>query len=43
MFQEIKPITLFASFKSLAFRLWDEEHHRLVGFGYLRELKLLKA
>lgn len=39
MFQQIKPITLLTSLKSLTFRLWDEQHHRLVGFGYLRELK----
>ena len=38
-FQDIKPITLWSSFRSLAFRLWDEEHCRLVGFGYLRSLK----
>lgn len=36
MFQEIKPITLLTSLRSLTFRLWDEQHHRLVGFGYLR-------
>ena len=39
LFQKIKPITLLASLKSLAFRLWDEQHNRLVGFGYLRKLK----
>ena len=27
-----KPITLVASLKSLAFRLWDERHRKLVGF-----------
>ena len=35
MFQKIKPITLLTSLKSLTFRLWDERHNRLVGFGYL--------
>jgi len=40
MFQEIKPITFLESFKSLTFRLWDEQHNRLVGFDDLRKLKL---
>ena len=39
MFQDIKPITLLTSLRSLTFRLWDEQHHRLVGFGYLRKLQ----
>lgn len=39
LFQDIKPITFLASLKSITFRLWDEQHQRLVGFGYLRELK----
>jgi len=28
----VKPITLFSSFKSLTFRLWDENSRQLVGF-----------
>jgi omega-6 fatty acid desaturase (delta-12 desaturase) len=32
LFQSISPITLLKSFKSLKFRLWDEEHHKLVGY-----------
>jgi omega-6 fatty acid desaturase (delta-12 desaturase) len=36
LFQTVPAITLFSSFKSLTFRLWDEKHHRLVGFSYLR-------
>jgi omega-6 fatty acid desaturase (delta-12 desaturase) len=36
MFQEVKPITLRTSLKSLRLRLWDEEGHRLVGFGHLK-------
>ncbi len=39
LFQDIKPITFWASFRCITFRLWDEQHQRLVGFGYLRELK----
>ncbi len=36
LFQTVKPVTFFASFKSLTFRLWDEQRRRLVGFGVLR-------
>jgi omega-6 fatty acid desaturase (delta-12 desaturase) len=43
MFQEVKPITLCASFKSLTFRLWDEEGRKLVGFGYLKDLRNRRA
>ena len=39
IFQDIKPVTFLASFKSLTYRLWDEQHQRLVGFDYLKELK----
>ena len=39
LLQQIKPITFLASFKSMTFRLWDEQHQRLVGFGYLKTLK----
>ena len=35
-FQRIKPVTLLASFKSLTFRLWDEQRRIFVGFGDLR-------
>ena len=34
----VQPITLRSGLKSLTFRLWDEEHHQLVGFGYLKTL-----
>jgi omega-6 fatty acid desaturase (delta-12 desaturase) len=36
LFQTVKPITLFASFKSFTFRLWDEQRQRLVGYRALR-------
>ena len=39
IFQQVTPVTLFSSLKSLSFRLWDEEHRRLVSFGYLKKLK----
>ncbi len=35
MFQAVKHITLWSSVKSLAYRLWDEEHKKLVGFSYV--------
>jgi len=39
LFQQVKPITLFSSFKSATYRLWDEENKRLVGYRHLRELR----
>ncbi len=36
LFQTVKPVTLFASLKSLGFRLWDEQRGKLVGFGALK-------
>jgi omega-6 fatty acid desaturase (delta-12 desaturase) len=36
--QKIKPVTLLASFKTLTFRLWDEQRQRFVGFGHLKSL-----
>jgi len=36
LFQTVAPVTLLSSLKSMAFRLWDEQGHRLVGFGHLR-------
>jgi acyl-lipid omega-6 desaturase (Delta-12 desaturase) len=38
LFQQVKPVTFFQSFKSLTFRLWDEQRRQLVGFGHLRSL-----
>ena len=35
---QVEPITLRSSLKSFRFRLWDEEHKELVGFGYLKNL-----
>src|SRR5881394_558514 len=31
LFQQVKPLTLFSSLKSLSFRLWDEQRRKLVG------------
>ncbi len=36
LFQTVKPVTLLASFKAFTFRLWDEQHGRLVGYSQLR-------
>lgn len=39
LFQTVKPVTLFSSFKSFTFRLWDEQRCKLVGFGHLRRIR----
>jgi omega-6 fatty acid desaturase (delta-12 desaturase) len=39
LFQTVKPVTLFSSFKSFSFRLWDEQRRRLVGYRDLRVLR----
>ena len=38
LFQTVKPITLLSSFKSLTFRLWDEQRRRLIGYRDLQQL-----
>lgn len=43
IFHDVKLITPISSLKSLTFRLWDEERHKLVGFGYLRTLRRNRA
>jgi len=39
IFQTIKPVTLFSSFKSFTFRLWDEQRRTLVGYRALRAIR----
>lgn len=39
IFQQVKPITLLASFKSFTFRFWDEQRRMLVGYRHLRNLR----
>lgn len=39
MFQEVRPITLFSSLKSLPLRLWDEKLGRLVGYRHMRKVR----
>jgi omega-6 fatty acid desaturase (delta-12 desaturase) len=36
MFQQVEPLTLRKSFKSVSFRLWDEENRQLTGYRALR-------
>jgi omega-6 fatty acid desaturase (delta-12 desaturase) len=36
MFEAVNEVTLRSSLCALGYRLWDEEHKRLVGFSYLR-------
>lgn len=43
LFQTVQPVTLWSSLKSLKFRLWDEDHQRLVGFGALRHFREQRA
>jgi len=42
LFQRVPAITLFASLKSLSFRLWDEQRRTLVGYSHLRTLRQQK-
>jgi omega-6 fatty acid desaturase (delta-12 desaturase) len=39
MFQDVKPVTLLSSLKSMTFRLWDESAKKLVGFRHLKTLR----
>src|SRR6266436_4304347 len=39
MFQQVKPLTLFASIKTISLRLWDEQRKKLVGFGHLKKMR----
>ena len=39
LFQTVKPVTLFGSFKSLTFRLWDEQRQKLVSYRALRAIR----
>jgi len=36
MFQQVRPMTLLGSLRSLGLRLWDESSKKLVGFRHLR-------
>jgi len=39
MFQAVKPITLLASFKTLALRFWDEHLRKMVGYDHIRKIR----
>lgn len=39
LFQRVKPITFFASFKTMTLRLWDEQSRQLIGYRRLRQLR----
>jgi acyl-lipid omega-6 desaturase (Delta-12 desaturase) len=39
VFQQVKPITIRISLKSLLLRLWDEQHQKLVGYRRMREVR----
>ena len=39
VFQQVKPVTLWCSLKSLSFRLWDEQRRKLVGYRRLRTIR----
>ena len=37
--QRVTRLTLWQSLRCIFYKLWDEEHRRLVGYGYLRRLR----
>jgi len=39
IFQQVRPITLVASLKSLRFRFWDEAAKKLVGYARMRQVR----
>ncbi len=39
LFHSVKAVTLFSSFKSFTFRLWDEKRRKLVGYRHLRTVR----
>ena len=39
VFQQVEPVTLWRSLKSLSFRLWDEQRRKLVGYRRLRTIR----
>jgi omega-6 fatty acid desaturase (delta-12 desaturase) len=43
VFQQVKPITLRTSLKSLGYRLWDEQLNKLVGYRRMREVRREQA
>ncbi len=39
LFQQVKPVTLWSSFKTMNLRLWDEGSRKLVSYRQARELR----
>jgi len=38
MFQDVRPVTMWASLQSFSYRLWDEQRHTLVGYRHLKTI-----
>ena len=43
VFHQVTTLTLWQSLKTIQLKLWDEEHHRMVGYRYLRRLRASRA
>jgi acyl-lipid omega-6 desaturase (Delta-12 desaturase) len=43
LFRSVKPVTFWFSFKSLTFRLWDEQSRKLVGFRAAKRRRAERA
>ncbi len=43
VFQQVKPLTLISSLKSIRYRLWDEKAGALVGFRQVRHLPRIRV
>ncbi len=43
MFQDVTTLTLPSSFKTLSWRLWDEDQQRMVGFARAQEVRRVQA
>ena len=39
LFQQVQPLTLLDSIRTMALRLWDEQRGKLVGYAHLRKLR----
>lgn len=39
LFQQVRPMTLMQSFRTMTLRLWDEQSRKLVGYRRARELR----
>ncbi|ALS29047.1 fatty acid desaturase [Paenibacillus sp. 32O-W] len=42
IFQDVPPVTLLSSLKSLKFRIWDENRKKLTGFGYIKHFLMAR-